>query len=1174
MQNQEKNSVARLLKMMQAGSGPVTVSGLSGSADSYLVWRLAKGISAPIIVVADTATHAERFFDDISFFVEDDKSDNLRLFPDYTNFLSSAAAYHNRTAAERIRILYRLSQGGCLQNVFVLALSALEQRLIPRKALNNYAEIIMAGEEIDVEALNRKLVAGGYTHTAIVEEPGDFSVRGGILDIFSPLYAEPVRIELFGDLVESLRFFSPLTQRRTADTEEIILLPARETILAPERIGTVIAAVKKKAAEQEVPLTTTRKIIAQIQEEGGYGIRGGLLPLMYDDLSTFFDYVPDMAVFVLLEGDWESIARDHRERRQYQLHQSRAQGQLLLSPETLFLSWEEIKRILASKRVVQFTTGPVPTPFREVDAGGETISFSVKNNSRISGLLQAGNTGENLLAPFADWIRQKKNKRQTCVIAGGSYNHTERIAYLLGSYGIDPVRKNHFSDCKGSRAPVRLVPGHLSAGFDFFEENLAVICEREIFGKQRPRRAIKKSHRPREQFLQLEELKHGDLVVHVDHGIGSYEGIVNLEVEGLASDFLLLRYKDGDRLYLSVDRMDMVKPYIGVEGVTPVLDKMGGKSWGRTKEKAKQEVQKIAKELLALYAGRKARPGHTFTVADNLLADFEAGFPYEETADQTRVIEEVLADMQSPVPMDRLVCGDVGYGKTEVCLRASFAAVYDGKQVAVMVPTTVLAEQHLTTFQERFADFPITVVCLNRFRTGTQQKQIISDIKQGQADIVIGTHRLLSADIAFRDLGLVVLDEEQRFGVQHKEKLKQMRTTVDVLSLTATPIPRTLHMSLMGVRDISIINTPPDKRRAIKTYVSEFDDNLIADAIRRELERGGQIYFVHNNIHKIRYIANHLQKLVPEVRLGIAHGQLGRNELEGEMMKFVERDIDMLVCTRIIEAGLDIPAANTIFVNRADMFGLSQIYQLRGRVGRSDEQAYAYLFIPRDSALGKDARKRLKVLMEHNDLGSGFQIAMNDLQIRGGGSVLGVSQSGHIAAVGYDLFLQLMEKAVSELKGEPATEELVPEISIPMSAFLSEAYISDMDQRLDFYRRLSRLEELPEIVTIKEEMQDRYGELPETAENLLLKIMLKILAGKTSVKKMDITDTHMLITFSGEHLKNPEAVFSLVQENPDSMEMTPQLVLKVSLKGRKDRSALLFAKNILKAIYRNDNNKQ
>jgi transcription-repair coupling factor (superfamily II helicase) len=741
----------------------------------------------------------------------------------------------------------------------------------------------------------------------------------------------------------------------------------------------------------------------------------------------------------------------------------------------------------------------------------------------------------------------------------------ERLKSLLAPYGIELVLVESWADVTWGRGRVYLCLGQIASGFVWTDESVALITESEIFGPKhrRPKIARKKV---RTDLLAFEDLKKGDLVVHVDHGIGQYQGLVKLKLNSSDNDFVLIAYRDEDKLYLPVDRMGMIQKYMGVEGIEPVLDKMGGKSWARVKEKVKRSAEKIAGELLRLYAKRKVRKGFTFVEIDSEARDFETGFPYAETTDQLRAIEDVLQDMKSPIPMDRLVCGDVGYGKTEVALRASFAAVYNGKQVAVLVPTTVLAEQHFETFTSRFERYPVNTACLSRFRSARKQRTILEDLKNGQIDIVIGTHRLLQKDVFFKDLGLFIIDEEQRFGVRHKEKLKKLRSTVDVLALTATPIPRTLHMSLMGIRDISVISTPPEHRQSIITYISEFDDAIIIEAIRKELGRNGQIFFVHNNIHNIQAVAGYLQKLVPEVKLDVAHGRLDEDSLERVMFRFVNREIDMLVCTTIIESGLDIPSANTIIINRADRFGLAQIYQLRGRVGRVDEQAYAYLFIPSESHLGKDAQKRLKVLMEHSDLGSGFQIAMSDLKIRGGGTILGASQSGHIAAVGYDLFLKLMENAMAELKGETVPESLDPEINIAMSAVIPESYIPDIDQRLSAYRRLAKMTEMTEITNFKAELIDRFGELTPEIENLLLKIMLKVMSIKAGVNRLDISDRLLSLCFSEAHQKRPAEIVNVVAMEPQRYEFTPSHVLKARLSKGPLNGLLVQTKNILKEI--------
>jgi transcription-repair coupling factor (superfamily II helicase) len=841
---------------------------------------------------------------------------------------------------------------------------------------------------------------------------------------------------------------------------------------------------------------------------------------------------------------------------------ARRESRLCLPPAALQLRWEDARRRLAEAAVLSCLPladgGPDDAP-----AADAPLHFTVNDNAALKLAMAAPADRHHRLQPLVERLRQAAS---TCtLLLCRTRVQADRLRSLLDPYDLGVRLQEGFFRRPGLHRGLFVCPGQLSAGFDWPAEGLRIIIEDEIFGPKQRRRP---APRPRTvgELLHPRDLRQGDLVVHQDHGIGRYEGLTRLSLEGHANDYLLIVFRDDDRLYLPVDRMEVIQKYTGVEGMTPVLDKMGGRGWEKVKAKVRRSAERIAGELLDLYAARRVVAGHAFEPPDTEYRAFEAAFAYEETADQMVAIEEVLADMQAATPMDRLVCGDVGYGKTEVALRASFVAVSEGRQVAVLVPTTVLAEQHYETFRQRFASYPVQVACLSRFRSPRLQRQILTDLKDGRLDIVIGTHRLLQKDVVFRDLGLVVVDEEQRFGVRHKERLKQLRRNVDVLALTATPIPRTLHLSLMGVRDISVISTPPEQRQAIVTYVCEFDDTVIADAIRKELARKGQIFFVHNNIQTIDRMAARLGTLVPEVRLDVAHGRMKAAALEKVMMRFVQREIDMLVCTAIIESGLDIPAANTMLINRADRYGLAQIYQLRGRVGRSDAQAYAYLIIPPDSLLSADARKRLRVLMEHSDLGTGFQIAMNDLRIRGGGTILGAAQSGHIAAVGYDLFLDLMAEAMARAKGERRVERLVPEINVPLTAFLPETYLPDIDQRMAAYRRLARVSDLKEINAIKAELIDRYGPLPEPAKHLLVKIMLKVLAEQAGVRRLDLAASRLTLTFSPAHRTDPEALASMVATDGGRFALSPDGVLRVNLQRRGEPGQLMEAKNILQEI--------
>ena len=1164
MQNQDLILNETFFEQLSGRDRAIECAGFSGSEKAYLIASVFLQQGVDCLVIVSSNKQGERLIEDLRFFIGNPHIPIL-FFPSYNILPFKFLSYHNEIAGNRIRVLYQLLEERS-PSIVVITVEALLNKIIPRNEISRYAELLIVGEEIERDYLVTKLISGGYTHAAIVEEPGDFSIRGGIIDIFSPLYADPLRIEFYGDLVESMRFFSASSQRKFDDISEAVLLPAREVILDNQLLPDIISRIRTLANELDVPVTHTRNVIDRLRKNEELAGIESLMPLIYPQLDTIFEYIPQNSLVVADNpAELEKAAQETEEGviRNHAL--ARDERRLCVPPEELYLTWSQASAFLSERKPLVFKTLDVLKIEEAPQMHPCRFEAVIEYNTDLSLALKNPRERENLLKPLVEWLTDKKQLGYYTLVACRTESQADRLKLLLAPYGLQPVRLNGFSQTERNRGQLGICIGQVSGGFVWPSANLALITDDEIFGVRKQRR---KSAKPRAaaQLLDMQELKKDDLIVHNDHGIGQYGGLAKLTVEGLTNDFLVIVYKGGDKLYLPVDRMSVVQKYMGVDGVTPILDTLGGKSWERLKSKVKKSAEKIAGELLKLYARRKVDQGHAFSAPDSYVQDFESGFAYEETADQQKSIEEVLLDMQSPTPMDRLVCGDVGYGKTEVALRASFLAVNDGKQVAVLVPTTILAEQHYATFCSRFERYPVNIACLSRFRSPRIQRAILDDLKAGKVDIVIGTHRLLQKDVLFNDLGLIVLDEEQRFGVKHKEKLKRLRSTVDVLALTATPIPRTLHLSLVGVRDISIISTPPEYRKSIITYISEFDDAVIADAVRRELRRQGQIFFVHNNIHSIDKMADKLKRLVPEVKLAVAHGRMDEDQLEEVMFLFMNKEIDMLVCTTIIESGLDIASANTIIVNRADRFGLAQMYQLRGRVGRSDEQAYAYLLIPHESLLGKDARKRLKVLMEHSDLGSGFQIAMSDLKIRGGGTILGASQSGHIAAVGYDMFLKLMESAIAELKGEAMVEPLEPEININMSALLAEHYIPDIDQRMSAYRRLAKMTDLSQIADFKSELIDRFGPLPDEATNLLFKIVLKVLAKKAGVSRLDMTNQNLILYFSQAHQRNPAAMVDMIIAAPERFHLSPDYVLRVRLASNTLNAHLAQTKNTLKEI--------
>ncbi len=1173
LQNQEKFSFEDFSGALLSRPSAIVCHDAGGSERAYLTARIYRRHPMPMVVVAADTTGADRFFEDLKFFFGAHRPP-LLYFPPYNIQPFRFLAYHNETAARRIRCLYELIAGDPAP-ILVTTVAALLQRLIPRRELSDFAELVSCDEALDRDALVGKLVSGGYTRAIIVEEPGDFSVRGGILDVFTPTYPDPLRIEFYGDSVDSIRFFSASSQRTLTSVAEAVLLPAREAILKPGRLVEIVNRVRQQAALVDLPVTQVRTLVEQIKAEGTFPGAESLLPLIYTGLDSLFDYIAPRAVPVLIEpARLESAAEEAEGIVRKNSTEARSGGRLHVDPGLVYLPWREAEGRLQERRPVVFkslavTGTPPPGP-----AAPREIFLGAGDNLDLSVAVRHARDQQAPLTPLCNWLTEKARAGFVTLLVCRTATQAGRMESLLGPYGIraqvaSPPSLEESSAGEGGGG-VRICCGHLSSGFIWPAESLAIVTEDEIFGaKHRSRK--KDGARAAADPIAFGDLKQGDLVVHAEHGIGRYDELVKLKLDGAVGDFILISYRDGDKLYLPVDRLGMVQKYLGVEGVDPVLDKMGGASWEKVKSRVKRSAEKIAGELLKLYALRRVRDGYAFEAQCDYYRDFEAGFEYEETDDQLAAITDVLKDMETSTPMDRLVCGDVGYGKTEVALRAAFVAVSNGRQVAVLVPTTVLAEQHYETFSRRLEPYPFRVACLSRFRPPREQREIVKDLAAGKIDVVIGTHRLLQKDIAFKNLGLVVLDEEQRFGVKHKEKLKKFRQTVDVLTLTATPIPRTLHLSLTGIRDISVMSTPPEHRRPIITYVSEFDDAIVSEAIRKELARKGQVFFVHNHISSIHAMAGRIAALVPEARIEVAHGRMEEESLEGVMLAFVRREKDVLVCTSIIESGLDIPSANTIIINRADRFGLAQIYQLRGRVGRADEQAYAYLFIPRESALSADAGKRLKVLMEHSDLGAGFQIAMSDLKIRGGGTILGASQSGHIAAVGYDMFLKLMQEAVAGLKGEPVKAELEPEINLNLSAYLPPDYIADIDQRLLAYRRLAKMTELKELGDFRKELADRFGEPPEDANGLLIKIMLRVMSIQAGVKRLDVREGQLYLYFSPEHQKTPHGLVDLVTAAGSRFHLTPEHVLRAPLGGREGKGAVAEIKNILKEISRHVN---
>ncbi|EIM63755.1 transcription-repair coupling factor [Desulfobacter postgatei] len=1132
---------------------------------AWMIAQLFPRLNQPLVVVLPDAKKAAAFISDLQFFMSTDRQ-RIIFFPGSHYPGAKNISFHKDTSASRVAALFSISERFRDRFLLVTYLEPLLSFLMPPEVMTNSFELVMANEEIDRNGLLENLEASGYTRATLVEDPGEYAVRGGIVDIFSPGLKQPVRLEFFGDFVESIRHFSPYTQRGTKELVETIIIPATEAVITKQSLPHVQARLRGAGNKAGLTQDRIREYVNQIRDKGRFDGIESMLPIVYDSLATLFDYLPENTFFILDDADvLPEKAKDFHDGLRLNFNALADEKRLSLPPESICPDWQSVEEKIFASKTLCFKA----LVLEQDKSKADILSLKCSDNRALSESLRNRTKDATPLTPLVEWIEQQQRDVKYILFVLSQDAQARRLTALLTPYGIEPQFCRDFSSLFDTKPGIYFTVGALSCGFVPDLENFSIVTEDEIFGRKRIRRRVSGKRDLKAEFIAPEELKNGDFVVHLEHGVGRYEGLFSLTVSGITQDFILVVYQDDDKLYVPVDRMEVIGKYIGVDGYTPVLDKIGSKSWTNSKAKARAEVEKMAADLLDLYARRKVAKGFSFSRPDNYYNDFEAGFPYEETRDQLRAIDDVHLDMEKDTPMDRLVCGDVGYGKTEVAIRAAFKAVNDGKQVALVVPTTILAEQHLNTFRDRFNNYPVIIECLSRFRTRKEQTDILKRTAGGTVDIVIGTHRLLQKDVVFKSLGLLIIDEEQRFGVKHKEKLKEKRAAVDVLALSATPIPRTLHMSLTGMRDISVITTPPADRRPIISYITKYEEPLVREAVIKELDRKGQVFFVHNNIKTIFKTAENIQKLIPDAKIGVAHGRLSETELEKVMEQFIRQQINVLVCTTIIESGLDIPSANTMIIDKAERFGLSQIYQLRGRIGRGDEQAYAYLFIEDESRLTKDARKRLAALMEHRDLGSGFQIAMKDLQIRGAGTALGASQSGHIAAVGYDMFLKLLDNAVKDMKGEHLPEPLEPEINASMSSGFPDDYIESVEQRLTIYRRLSRLTQVSDIAEMKKELVDRYGELPKSAENMLLKIMLRIFAIKAGVKRLDVTPDVLVLEFSPDHMNRTLTDIESVLKKTVDAKFVKKTSVRIQLGHKRSNisRALLETKQILSSIF-------
>ena len=1169
MPDHHRDEFRALLESVRGRADGVRAEGLRGSSRAYVLSRLLRGGVGPALVLTSTLSEARTFADEITFFLGADRQPpalpreaQVVVFPGWETLPFEAIAPLPEVAARRISALYRARQGGPF--VLVAPVAAALQRTLPPEALEAASLPLSVGGDLDRDELAGRLVDAGYRIVGQVEERGEASLRGGIIDVYPPFYREPLRIELLDDSVESIRSFDPSTQRSTGRLAEAVLLPAREVLAGRDRLEAAVQRLRRRCRELGFSLTQTAELLERVRSEGASPLWEVLQPYFYDGLVPLWDHLPAQTLLVFDEAQKVAYRASELFAEAASGHvRAQERGQALPRIEEVFLTEAEWTGFCAQPGTLELEELEVATLAGE---GRRVFGFETQSNRDVSESLKQKRGSDRLLTPLIDLIRSAQDRGQSVHLVARSAGSAQKLRDLLGPYGVAAGSEEPFGARESGTVPggaIHLSLGRLDRGFRFPSEGVVILTEAEVLGEKVRRPAPRR----RAAFRStLGDLEPGDPLVHADFGIGLYRGLIRLDVQGEEGDYLHLEYADGDRLYLPVTRIGLVQKYWAPTEAPPRLDKLGGKGWDKARRKAQEGIEKMAHELLELYALRQLAERPPYSPPDAAYREFEATFPYEETPDQLSAISDVLSDMSAAKPMDRLICGDVGYGKTEVAIRAALRAVLDGRQVAVLVPTTVLAAQHFENFRRRFEGYPILVEMLSRFVGPSAQKDVCDRISRGQVDVVVGTHRLLQRDIRFKNLGLVVVDEEHRFGVAQKERLKKLRTHADVLTLSATPIPRTLQMGFTGVRDLSIIETPPADRQAVRTLLARFDDELIRDAIRRELARGGQVFFVHNRVQSIAGIADHVSALVPEARVGVGHGQMREDELERVMKAFVGGEIDVFVCTAIIESGLDIPRANTILIHRADQFGLADLYQLRGRVGRSNLRAYAYLLVPGEADITEDARKRLQALQEFTELGAGFKIATHDLEIRGAGELLGKAQSGQMTAIGFELYADLLEEAVGRLQGREMERSPEPEIHLRIPAHFPVDFVPDPHQRLVLYERLTRLADDGEREDIRYELIDRYGPLPDPVENLLemMKIRRRLVALRA--ESLDYTGRDLVVGFGENPAVDTERVIALIQSEPSQYRLTPDHRLKWAAGSLEAKAILGAATDLLNRL--------
>ncbi len=1113
----QSSSFIKLKNIIDSKQSAIFLEGLNGSTKPLIACAISSILNKKILYVANEKHRLEEVKSDIKYFTGKDTPSLAGREPAKP---SGLFAIKPLETVERMNWL-ALAESS---NLTVVERFSLYEYVCPKPLLEHSVIEIRVNDEINRDNLIRELREIGYLKNDFVQAYGEFGVRGSIIDIFPPTEKNPLRIEMLGDTVNSLRNFSIQNQKSIKKIEHVNIVPASEIILNIETLNNSIRYLQKKFEEDEISYKERKKIIENIKNNIRIQNINWLIPLFYKELSTTLDYISTDTIIIY---DDQENRDSHMGKKLYSIEQKLRgiKNDIKFIPPLSELYLDEGILNNSLKKYQSIFMGNIL-----FDKSSEnTVRFDV-----VSRPIQNLSKVENPTKILSREIKKLESLKYKTELSFSSDSQYNTLIKLLGN------SKNKYLSYK---------IGNLSSGFIFHNAKLAILCGNEIFGRKQIRDRNVINDIPSAFITSFSELKTGDLIVHKEFGIGLFIGLKHIKLKDAEGDFIECEYLGGDKIFVPVHRFKLVQRYIG-DNKTPKLDKLGNKAWNSRVKKVKRIVETIAVELVELYAKRKSEKGFKFSKGDTTYREFEYDFPYEETPDQKRAIDDVIIDMETPKPMERLICGDVGFGKTEVSLRAAFKAVMDSKQVAILVPTTLLAQQHYHTSVERLKKYPVLIETFTRFKTPKNEKQILERLANGKIDIIIGTHKLLSNKVNFKDLGLVVIDEEHRFGVQHKEKFKKLKTGVDVLALSATPIPRTLQLSLTNIRDISIINTPPEGRQSIETNIDYYSDELVKKAVMRELERNGTVFFIHNRIQDINKVSSRLKELIPNATIDITHGRMNERSLEKSMTDFINGTTGILVTTAIVESGLDIPRANTIFINNAQQMGLADLYQLRGRVGRSDKKAYSYFLVPRKEKLTKEARKRLKSISELTDLGSGYKVAMSDLEIRGAGNLFGTEQSGNIADVGLEMYMEMLDNAIKQLNSDYTKDDFECEIKSQIPAYISDKYIEDSSQRLLIYKRLSSISSFKDLQEIRNEMADRFGNIPLETENLLKTIQLRIVMKKLKIPKIEIKQNEIVISFSrlSECYKmfTPSGKLTLIKDKDDALDQILKRLRDVS----------------------------